>query len=66
MPRKRVVVTNPMIIGIAESSGAGDPSHGKGVMEPDGEADGAADGDARNMDQGESPGKADEGIVLTN
>ena len=47
--------------GIAESKGAGDSSPGKGVMEPDGDAD----GDARNMDEGESPGKADEEIVRT-
>ena len=45
--------------GIAESSGAGDPSHGEGVMEPNG--DGV--GDTGKMDEGESPPKADEGMV---
>ena len=47
---------------IAESSGAGDPSHGKGVMEPNGDGD----GDAGKKDEGESPSKADEGMVRTN
>ena len=47
--------------GIGESSGAGDPSHGEGVMEPNGDGD----GDADKMDEGESPPKADEGMVCT-
>ena len=47
--------------GIAESSGAGDPSHGEGVMVPNAEGD----GDAGKMDKGESPPKADEGMVRT-
>ena len=46
---------------IAESSGAGDPSHGEGVMEPNGDGD----SDAGKMDEGESPPKADEGMVRT-
>ena len=37
--------------GIAESSGASDPSHGEGVMEPNGEGD----GDVEKMDEGDSP-----------
>ena len=45
--------------GIAESSGAGDPSLGKGVMEPNGDVD----GDAGRMDKRESPPKAAEGMV---
>ena len=46
---------------IAESSGGGDPSHGEGVMEPNGDGD----GNAGKMDEGESPPKADEGMVCT-
>ena len=47
--------------GIAQLSRAGDPSHGEGVMEPNGDGD----GDAGNMHEGESPHKADEGMVRT-
>ena len=47
--------------GIAESSGAGYPSHREGVNDPNGEGD----GDARKMDVGEYPPKADEGMVGT-
>ena len=42
--------------GIAESSGAGNPSHGERVMEPDGDTY----GDTGKMDEGESPPKADD------
>ena len=47
--------------GIAESSGARDPSHGEDVMEPTDDGD----GEAGKMDEGESPPKADEGMVCT-
>ena len=40
--------------------GAGDPSHGEGVMEPNSDGD----GDAGKMDEGESPPKADEGMLF--
>ena len=47
--------------GIDPSSGAGDPSHCEGVMEPNGDGD----GDTGKMDEGESPPKADEEMVCT-
>ena len=47
--------------GIAESNGAGNRSHGEGLMESNGDGD----GDAGRIDEGESPPKADEGIVYT-
>ena len=47
--------------GNAESSGAGDPSHGVGMIERNGDPD----GDAGKMDEGESAPKADEGLVCT-
>ena len=43
------------------ASRAGDPSHGEGVMEPNGDGD----SDAGKMDEGESPPKADEEMVCT-
>ena len=47
--------------GIAESTRACAPSHGEGVMAPNGDGD----GDAEKMDEGESPPKADEEKVCT-
>ena len=46
---------------IAESSGAGDPSHGERMIEPNSDDD----GDAGKIEEGESPPKADEGMVCT-
>ena len=48
--------------GIAESSGAGNPSHGEGVMAPNRDGD----SDAGKMDGAESGPEADEGMVRTN
>ena len=45
--------------GIAEPSGAGDPSSGEGVTEPNRDGD----GHAGKIDEGESPPKADAGMV---
>ena len=47
--------------GIAKWSAAGEPSHGEGMMEPNGDGD----GDSGRMDEGKSPFRADEGMVRT-
>ena len=48
-------------LALRRSSGAGNPAHGEGVMEPN--CDG--DGDAGKMGEGGSPAKADEGMLRT-